>query len=176
MDKLIKKVVDQLGLDEEITRKALGALLIFLKSHVGEDFDFSEILTKLEGAEALIKSAEEEPLPEDNNARGAQGGSTFLSLIVMVLKSPLMAPILAILKQFLGVFMPSVLPMLESAGDGAELVDLLNKLGLSTDQGKSMVNMLVEFMRGKLGPEVVDKLEDQIPAVKAFLASTKKDE
>jgi hypothetical protein len=66
--------------------------------------------------------------------------------------------------------------MLESAGDGAELVDLLNKLGLSTDQGKSMVNMLVEFMRGKLGPEVVDKLKDQIPAVKAFLASTKKDE
>jgi hypothetical protein len=37
-----------------------------------------------------------------------------------------------------------------------------------------MVNMLVEFMRGKLGPEVVEKLEDQIPAVKAFLASPRR--
>jgi hypothetical protein len=176
MDELIKKVVDQLGLDEEITRKALGALLGFLKSHVGEDFDFSEILTKLKGSEALIKSAEEESLPKDIAARSVEGGSPFVSLILMVLKSPLMAPILAILKQFLGVFMPSALPMLESAGDSAELVGLLNKLGVSTDQGRSMVNMLVEFMRGKLGPEVVEKLVDQIPAVKAFVGSAKKDE
>jgi hypothetical protein len=139
LDKLIKEVVDQLGLDGEITRKALGlgALLSFLKSRVGEAFDFSEILTKLEGAEALIRrSAEEEPLPEENTARGAQGGSTFHSRIVIVLNSPHIALILAILKQFLGVFMPLVLSMLESAGDGAELVDLLNKLGLSMYQGE----------------------------------------
>jgi hypothetical protein len=59
------------------------------------------------------------------------------------------------LKQFLGVFAFG-LPCSSQQGTG-RLVDLLNKLGISWIRENPWSNMWVEFMRGKLGVQVVDK-------------------
>jgi hypothetical protein len=79
MDELINKVVDQLGIDENITRRP-GMPTSILKSHVGR-FRLFGILTKLKGAEALIKVLKQ-PLP-GNTARSVEAKvRSFRSLVL----------------------------------------------------------------------------------------------
>jgi hypothetical protein len=173
MDELIKQVITKLDLDEEVTRKAIGQVLAFLKKNVGDDFDFSTILSKLQGADSLIAKANE-PLPDGKRAEPASpAAGVILQLITWLLSA---VPVLDILKKILVVlFGASAVQMIDSAGDGAELIGKLNGLGITKEQGTKVVTMLISFMKQKLGPEVVDDLTEKIPALKAFLDTTKKD-
>lgn len=178
MDGLIEKVSSTLGLDEIVVKRAIGGILEFLKDNVGEDFDFNKIVGKLQGADTLIENADK-PLPEtaeraEGTAASPGGSSTIIQLITWILSA---GPVLDILKKILSIFFgESAVQMIDSAGDGAELVGKLNKLGLSTEQGKQMVSMLISFMKSKVGDETIDELTDKIPALKAVLDTAKKDE
>jgi uncharacterized protein VcgC/VcgE DUF2780 len=46
-----------------------------------------------------------------------------------------------------------------NAGAIATIVSGFGKLGLSTDQAKQFVPVILEFLRSKVGPDVVSKLE-----------------
>ena len=85
--------------------------------------------------------------------------------------------IFEMIKKILGMLMgTNAVKMIESASGGVEVAGMMTKLGISTEQGSSIVLMLISFMKGKVGDEVVDQMCDQIPAVKSFLDSSKKDE
>lgn len=172
---------DSIGIDEAVARKAVGAVLEFVQKNVPEDFDWTEVLSKLPGAQDLIKQATDAGASSAPRAGGDEGGpkggTSLIAHVLRLITNPSITSIIELIKKILSPFLPaSVMGMIESAGDGAELVGFMNKLGVTTEQGKSIVTMLITFMKGKLGDEVVDKMVDQIPAVKSVLESTKKDE
>ncbi|NOZ39465.1 MAG: DUF2780 domain-containing protein [Planctomycetes bacterium] len=138
MDDFIKSVVEQLGIDESVTRNATGSVLGFLKENMGDDF--SQLAEKLPGADALISSAAE-AAPAEGGGGGMLGGLASAA------------------SSMLG----------SSAGEGLELMSLLKNLGLSTDQGGSLVTMLISFIKEKLGDTVIGQIAEKIPALKAFL-------
>ncbi len=56
-----------------------------------------------------------------------------------------------------------------SAGEGLELVSILEKLGLSTDQIGSLVTMVINFIKENVGDSAIDLIVDKVPALKPFL-------
>jgi nucleoid DNA-binding protein len=177
MDELIKQVVEKLGLDQEVVNKAIGAVLKFMKDHAGKDIDFAnEILNKLPGAETLVKDADK-PLPPESAPRANSEGGGATSLLMAIINFIFNSPIMDIIKKLLGmVFGEGAVKMIDSAGGGVEVAGIMNKLGISQEQGTQIVSMLISFMKNKVGADTVDKIISEIPAVKAFLNSSKKDE
>mmetsp|Transcript_18248 Transcript_18248/g.30276 ORF Transcript_18248/g.30276 Transcript_18248/m.30276 type:complete len:175 (+) Transcript_18248:105-629(+) len=174
MDKLIGMVSERLSLEEGVVRNALGAVLSFLKNQSAGSFDFDKIISAVPGTKELMEKA---PDAEEAAASRSTGGGSMGGLIGMVFTLLKTFGVMAILKNLLSTFFgEGAVKMLESAGDGAELSGLLGNLGVSRDQGISMTQMLVDFMKEKVSPETIDQLTDSIPAVKAFLGETKKAE
>jgi len=203
MDELITKVCTQLGIDEAVAKQAVGAILCFLKEQIaqhGGDFDFEKITSKLKGALELMKEApktKEEaatdramdesagnettttPPPPTDEASTTATSTVPTSFNLMAILQWILSigPIMEILKKVLGtLFGENAVQMLESARDSADLMAILNNLGISTETAKSMVTILVSFMNTKLDPETMDQLAENVPALKPFLDATKKDE
>lgn len=173
VDELIKQVVSKLGLNEEITRKAIGLALEFLKKNVGDDFDFNKMLGQLQGADTLIARAND-PLPEGTVPKTESPSGGIVGWIIWLLSA---GPVLDILKKILSLFFgDKANAMIDSAGDGAELMGKLKGLGITNEQGAKVVSMLVSFIKTAVGPEIVDELTEKMPMLKSFLESTKKDE
>lgn len=174
MDELVSKVVGQLGLDEKQAKQAFGALLAFIKTHVGDDFDFSGLLAKIPGAETTLRDAE----ADDNvPTSGTKAGPNSLSIVGIVTWFLETLGVMDILKKLLSTFFgENAVQMLDSAKDGAELVTVMDKLGITKEQGIKMAKMLVDLVKYNVGPETVDKLAAQVPALRALLGDTKKDE
>jgi len=167
MDELIRLVVDNHGLDEGVTRKAIGTVLAFLKDHVGEDFDFSKITSQLDGAETLMNDAEAQTAAREGVETKSSGLSGIIGLIVSLMKT---FGVLEVLKKILSTFFgDSAVKMIESVSDGAELAAILNKFGISQEQGIKIVKIMVNFTKDKIDPETVEQLAEHVPAVKAFL-------
>lgn len=55
--------------------------------------------------------------------------------------------------------------------EGGQLAEIMAKSGISLEQGTSMVQKLMDFLREKCGPETADKVLEQVPAVKSFIGS-----
>jgi hypothetical protein len=180
VDELIKQVTAKLGLNEEITRKAIGLALEFLQKNVGPEFDFQQLLQKVQGADTLIARAND-PLPEGTTAPSGQTTSAqppasggIIGIILWLLTA---GPFLDILKKILSLFFgDKANALIESAGDGAELLGKLKGLGITSEQGAKVVTMLVSFLKEAVGPELVDELTEKIPALKCLLGSAKKEE
>jgi hypothetical protein len=179
VDELIKQVTAKLGLNEEITRKAIGLALEFLQKNVGPDFDFQQLLQKVQGADTLIARAND-PLPEGTTTPAGQTTSSppasggIIGIILWLLTA---GPVLDILKKILSIFFgDKANALIESAGDGAELLDKLKGLGITSEQGTKVVTMLVSFLKEAVGPELIDELTEKIPALKSLLGSAKKEE
>jgi len=176
MDVLIPKVSQQLGLDEAVVRKALGAVLAFLNEQVKKkDFDFSKILSHLQGAEQLMRDADAQEAAAKGTATEQQKGPTgIVGLIFTLLKA---FGVIAILKKLLSTFFgENAVKLIDTIEDGAELAVVMEKLGIDHDQGVKIVKMLVDFMKQKVSPETVEQLADSVPALKAFVGETKKEE
>jgi hypothetical protein len=138
--------------------------------------DFDQILSHLEGAQDLMEDsqAKEAVRGVEEREKPKKGPTTIFGLIYAVLK---MFGVIEILKQLLQpIFGESVVKLIDSIDDGAELASVLNQLGVSREQGVKMVRMLVDFMKDKLDSDTVDKLVEQVPALKVFLAEDKKEE
>jgi hypothetical protein len=100
-----------------------------------------------------------------------------ISLVVWLLTfGPVMNILKALMTQFLGEDAQAT-KFLETAGDGAGLVSKLSTLGLSTDHATGVVQMVLGFLKTKLGDETLDDLVDKIPGLAPLLASAhQKDE
>lgn len=174
MDELINDVIAKLGLDEEVTRKAIGQVLSFLKkSAAGVDFDFwGKILSKLQGADLLIDKANE-PISRSSSKR-----AVFLywgSILKVVAWMLGLGSYMAIFKRILSLFVgKTAVRLIDSAGDGALLASKLYELGISKDKGTTLTNMLISFMKQKAGQKVVDELIDEVPILKTVIGIAKK--
>lgn len=176
MDVLITKVSQQLGLEEAVVQKSLGAVLAFLNEQVKKkDFDFSKILSHLQGAEQLMRDADAQEAAAKGAATEQRKGPTgIVGLIFTLLKA---FGVIAILKKLLSTFFgENAVGLIDTIEDGAELAVVMDKLGIDHDQGVKIVKMLVDFMKQKVSPETVEQLADSVPALKAFVGETKKEE
>ena len=66
--------------------------------------------------------------------------------------------------------------MLESASESADLMGILNNLGISSDTAKSMMTIMMTYLNNELGPETMEQLVENVPALRPFLDATKKGE
>ena len=101
---------------------------------------FSEIANKLPGAEDLISAA-----PDPGESGGGGGG--------------LLGSITQAASSMLG----------GKAGEGMDLMGSLGNLGLSTDQGGSLVSMLIDYIKEKVGEQAVAMITEKLPILKSVL-------
>jgi len=175
MDELINQVSNKIGVPPEQVQKALGAVLVFLKEQVArKDFDFNQILSHLQGAEQLLQDAQAQEAVRETTASSTGGYTGLTGLIVYLFKT---FNVFAILKKILSTFFgENATQLIDTIQDGAELSAVLNKLGIDNEKGVKLVKMLVDFMKDKVSPETVEQLSEKVPALKAFLGDTKKEE
>ena len=138
MNDFIESVTNQLGLDESTAKGATGSVLGFLKSGLGDQF--SEIASKLPGADELISQA-----PEATSSSGGGGG--------------LLGSITKVASSMLG----------GNSGEGMELMGSLSQLGLSTEQGGSFISMLIDYIKDKVGEQAVAMITEKLPILKSVL-------
>jgi hypothetical protein len=187
MDQLIQKIAAKSGLEEAVVKKALGALLVYLQHQTSRDggFNFKRlILDQIPGFESALQGAvpkETSDTSSGSNDRAAPADATtsntspFHTCIGIVLYLFQLFGVMAMLKSLLERFFgPDAAKLISSVGDGAELVALLHRLGVSREQGTQMVNMVLQFVQEKVGAETVDQLKAYVPALKAFLEESKK--
>lgn len=170
MDPLIDQVAGKIGIEPKVAKQGLGALLRFLKEHSAQDL-FQKLLS-IEGVDALVREPEAEAAVRDS----PKGTGGLIGLVLSVLKT---FGVLTILKQLattIPVFGTKAVQLIEGVEDGAELTVVLQRIGVDRGQGIKMVQMLVDFVKEKLDPQTIEKIAAQVPAVKAFLGESKKDE
>ena len=176
IEELIKQVSSKLNLDEELARKAIGLVLAFVnKTSVKNNFDFQQqILQNLQGADTLIARSND-PLP--NQAAAPSGSTTNIVGSVIALITWLLhaGPVVDFLKRILSIFFgDKAVQMIDSAGDGTELLGKLNGIGITREQGTKVVILLVSFLKQHLDPNTIDELVNKIPALKAVIGDTTK--
>jgi hypothetical protein len=179
INELIKQVVGQLNLDEDTVKKAVGVVMKFLKDNTGEDFDFvDKIMTKLGGSEQLVEEAQREmEKPTTPKEKSTTSTTTSILSLIKTMISLIPVPILDIVTKFIKTFFgENAIKMIKSAGEGVEVAGMMEQLGISKEQATSIAKMLVSFMKSKIGDDVVDELVEQVPIVKKYLDSSKKDE
>lgn len=140
MDAFIKQVASKTGVDEAEAKGFIGNILGFIQKNASEDVT-KEINAKLPAADQLISeasSASTEQQPTND------------------LLKPCM-PVLELLKKLLA-------PLL-GGSDTAAVTQIIAKSGVSPEQGAGMIQMLMDFLRDKVGPETVNKLTEQVPAL-----------
>lgn len=179
VDVLVKQITAKLNLDEQITRKAIGLVLSFVnKTCQKHNYDFSQILQKLQGADTLIARSND-PLP-NNASSGGSGTYDFVgSVIELVTWFLRVGFVVDILKRILSIFFgEKAVELIDSAGDGTELIGKLNTIGISREQGTKVISMLVSFMKQHLDPKTIDELVEKIPVLQVIIGKddTKKEE
>ena len=178
MDPLIKSVAQQIGVDEAVAKKAVGAVLNFIKDN-NTNIDWTKILESLQGAQDVMDTTRAGPEQQEETGTTAKtestsGGGGLLGLVFSLLK---MFGVIAMLKTFLQpIFGDSVVKLIDSAEDGAQLATIMNQLGINREQGVQVVQSLFAFMKDHLDADLVDQIFDAVPAAKAFLGDTKKEE
>lgn len=144
MDDFITQVSKQTGVDESQARSFIGKILDFCKKNAPEDVT-KDISTKVPGADQLMTEAAKEGEKD-----------------VPDLLKPCM-PVLDMLKKLIG----QVIPGGSDAAKTAQVSEIMAKSGVSPEQGADMISKLLDFLKGKVGPETVSKLTEQVPALQS---------
>ena len=179
MDQLITQVCEKLSIEQDVAKKAVGAVLKYIQeNHPQDKIDFNAIMDKLQGANELVTeyttSREAVGADEMKASSSSSGGGGLFGLIFSLLK---LFGIIAMLKAFVHpIFGDGAVKLIDSVEDGADLAIVLKKLGIDREQAKNLCKTLFSFMKDKLDPELVEKLLDAVPAVKAFVGDFKKEE
>jgi hypothetical protein len=180
MDKLVSLICSHTGIDETTAKKALGALLRFLKEQAAKtDFDFDDkILTKLDGSESIMKDDTATVDVEKTELGVGFGGGgligSAMSLIWSLLK---IFGVLVMIKQMLQpIFGDYAVKLIDGIEEGAQLATIFRSLGIDRSQGMTMVRTVIDFLKDKIDAETIDVLVEQIPGLKVFLLEGKKEE
>lgn len=154
MDKLVTKICEKVEVDEGDARSAVGAVLNYLKkNHSNGAVNFEKIMAKVPGADSLIH--DEEAKESAKEAKEVGGGGLF-ALIFDLLKA---FGVIAILVQLLKpVFGDTAVKMIEGIEDGAELVGLLGKYGITREKAVGVVAELFKFLKEHVDAEMIGKI------------------
>ncbi len=139
MDELIKQLVDKLGIDSDTANAAAGSAMAMVKEHGGDDL-FSKISAAIPGAGDAAQAAAAKPAEES-------GGGGLLGSIAGMAKS------------VLG----------DSAGDALGMVSSLKESGLKTEQLSGFASTIVEFLKAKVGDDVVEQILAKVPLLKKLM-------
>ncbi len=142
MEEFIQMVTSRLGLGASTARSATGGLLTMIRDRVGTK-DFSELAEKLPGAEEMMRQAPAQTAPPEK-ATGApepSGAAGLLGGLMSKAASAAGGPL----------------------GSAMSLTGLLGGAGVGLGQAGSFVTMFVEFVKGKAGAGLVDRVLGQIP-------------
>ena len=195
MEALVRNAATRLGLEESRLQQAFGALFRFLldkqaRGEISASVNIEAALTLLLGTQSFDDwvprsrhSGEESSFadrPPDSSTHGQEqdfpftrrhvssSPTTLVGLVVLVLN---LLGIWNILKQVLSQFLSAAtIQMLETLpSDGLWLDQLLRDYGISHEQGIVVIGMLVDLMKQKLPPELVQDLLQSVPALYAFV-------
>lgn len=183
MDSLIKSVAEQLSLDEAVVRRGIGQVFKYCEQQVPPEH--REWFAKVPGAESLARQEQAneqqaQGVPRtDDDQQQRQQPKTLIGFVIRFVLWLLTARFIldwirALLSPFLGEQETS--RWLNSVRDGANLVNRLQGLGITTDKVAPLCQKVVAYMREHLGDDVVDDLLADIPALGSLMDSAKKDE
>ena len=139
MDELIQQLTSKLGIDASIANAATGKAMAAVKEHAGDDL-FGKISGAVPGIAEAAEAAGSEP------AAAEEGGGMLGSLTGMA-------------SGLLG----------GSAGDAMGLASSLSSSGLGADQMGGFASTIVEFLKAKVGDDVMDQVLDKVPMLKGLL-------
>jgi hypothetical protein len=180
MDTLVSLVCSHTGVDEPTAKKALGALLRFLKDQAAKtDFDFDDkILAKLDGSEIIMEDGSAKEVVAKTEAGGGVGGGGLMGSALSLIWSLLQIfGVLAMLKQLLQpIFGDYAVKLIDGIEEGAELASIFSALGIDRSQGITMMRTVIDFLKDKIDSDTIDTLVEQIPALKVVLSEEKKNE
>jgi uncharacterized protein (DUF2267 family) len=134
--------------------------------------DLAAMLTKLDGAEEMMKQEEAEEAAWKASEQGAFG---LFGLIWQILKVfGILLLLQKLLSPILGV--ESSTKLIQAVEDGAEVKTILAHFGIEKEQALKVVRLIFDFLKDKLDPDTVAKITNNIPAIKALLVEEKKEE
>lgn len=140
MQDFIKSVSAKLGVDESIARTTTANAMSWLKDNLGGDA-FSSVAAKVDGAQTMADTGTSD-IPDE----GTSGGGLMGSLGGMA--SGLMG----------------------GQGEGGGLMGLLGKSGLSMDKIPEFGTMLLNFLKEKCGPQIIEQITSKVPMLKSFVS------
>ena len=141
MDELIQLLTSKLGIDASVASNAAGKALAMVKEQAGDDL-FEKISAAIPGAsDAAQQGAVAEP------AEAASGGGGMLGKLAGMASSALGG----------------------SAGSAVELSSSLSAAGLDTGQIGGFASTIVEYIKEKVGDEVMDQILSKVPMLKSLM-------
>ena len=141
MDELIAQLTSKLGIDSSVANNATGKALAMVKEYAGDDL-FDKISSAIPGA----GEAAEQGASATSGAAGGGGG--------------MLGKLAGMASDALG----------GSAGEAIELGSSLSAAGLDTSQIAGFAAMVVEFLREKVGDEVMDQILEKVPMLKSLVS------
>ncbi|SRR6056297_3649075 len=139
MDELIARLTSKLGINDSIAKAATEKALAMLKEHAGDDL-FGQIADKVPGAAEMAEHG-----VASGAATAGDGG--------------LLGKLAGMASSALG----------KSAGGGLELGAALSETGLKSDQMGGFVSMIIEFLKEKVGDDVMEQVLGKFPMLKSLM-------
>ena len=141
MHEFITNAASQLGIPESVAKTAATYILQFIKKQLSES-DFGEMLSKLPGATALLESPEAQAAETDAGGGGMLGG--MMDMAANAIGG-------------------------DGAGDALNLANQLNSAGLESDKLAPFGKMFLDYAKENVGDELVGKVLEQAPNLKALM-------
>jgi hypothetical protein len=149
MADLANELASRTGISVDLVQKGLGALLSLMKKELGEE-TFDKLAASLPDAHAL--TSRYESAPESPAAAPAQ-------VNVFEVVSSLAGKLLG-----------------GKAGEGADLLSSLSKLGFKAEQIEAFLPKALELIKSHLPPDLIEKLLAALPLLAKFLTTGAKQE
>lgn len=138
IDTFIAQAASSLGVDTSTARELTGGVLKLMKDEAPEE-DFNAVAEQVPGTAELAA----EGAAEESSGGGMLGG----------------------LGGGLGGLMGAATSALGGEGGIAGLLALFTKSGLGADQAGNLVQMLIGFLKEKVGDDLVQKLVSKVPVL-----------
>jgi len=139
MDELIAMLTSKLGIDASTASAGVNTIMSFLKENVGDDL-FDQTASSVAGAGDAAAAGE-----ADSDGSPAGGG--------------LLGKLTSMASTALG----------SQAGGGLEIASSLASSGIDAEKLAPFVSTVVDFLKEKLGDDVVDQVLGKLPMLKTLL-------
>lgn len=140
MDELIQLITKQLGIDSSIANAGVSKTMAMLKENAGDDL-FGKIAGAIPGASEAAQSG------ADTASGAVAGGGGMLGKLAGMASAALGG----------------------KAGGGLEMASALASTGIDSEKLGPFVKMVFEFLKEKLGDEMVDEILSKVPMLKTLL-------
>ena len=140
MDEILKKLCEHTGIDIETAKKALGAIIAFLKEHLPKELS-GQLMSALPDAHGL--ASDYEATAPAAPASAPAGG--------------LMGALAGLATKFLG----------ENAGEATKLLGMLEHSGLDLKQIEAFLPKVIELIKQHLPADLYEKIIAMIPGAAA---------